>query len=690
MWSDRETEQDFLGYTSYVNVLAETCTMKDLAPLTLGVFGPWGSGKTSLMRMLQAKIDQDAAAARARTLWFNAWRYEGREEAQSALIHAVLKKVAEGKTLVQEAKEALDRLTTGAGILKLGKAISKSLITLTPDIDGFIDCFKKESEKIAQTMDEFERDLAKLLSLLEVERMVVFIDDLDRCSSAKVIETFETIKLFLNTPACTFVIGADAAKIQHAVGEVYNVTDTRRQKDFLEKIVQIPFTIPEQDLRDIACYVGMLIIGRHLGAEHWPQLLSARRGFHTCAGKVEDEIRGWPGKNKALLGGKLREAEEELAAVMPYVESLARGLRGNPRQIKRFLNIISLRRRLARENELDVRQDLLIKLAVLEYVWEEFFTAVVETVDPATGHSALIEEVLKAAHAGDGQQSESKLVTESLGRAGLVEYLLAEPKVASDVDFNPYLFLAQTSLSRGRPAGLQPADEKAKALVQGIESDDALRARAGARQAAAQEPGVAAAVVRILLTDLAAAKEPLPRTNIINGLEAICRSHKEQYPHAVRGLAQVDPAGQDAVAIAATTLFSAAEKAGIDVPADLKEMASWPRWRHRKTARPDRGCEHGDVEEPADADGRGLEAGQARHQCPAERQRHRHRRPARRASHRGGRRPVVPLDARRRGRGRRWRARRRWWRGGGDAQRGGRPRGLPAGRLRGGTGVGGP
>jgi hypothetical protein len=63
----------------------------------------------------------------------------------------------------------------------------------------------------------------------------------------------------------------------------------------------------------------------------------------------------------------LKDVEDELAAVMPYVDSLGRGLRGNPRQIKRFLNIISLRRRLAEENELDVRQDLLIKLAVLEY-----------------------------------------------------------------------------------------------------------------------------------------------------------------------------------------------------------------------------------------------------------------------------------------------------------------------------------
>jgi len=571
MWSDRETEQDFLGYTNYVNVLAETCTMKDLAPLTLGIFGAWGSGKTSLMRMLQAKVERGPAAATTKSLWFNAWRYEGREEAQSALIHAILKKVVEGKTLAQEIKERLAKLKTGAGILKLGKVLFKSMLTLTPDMDGLIECFKKESEKLAETMDEFESDFARLLTDLQVERMVVFIDDLDRCSSAKVIETFETIKLFLNTPACTFVIGADAAKIQHAVGEVYGVADTKRQKDFLEKIVQIPFTIPEQDLRDIACYVGMLIIGRHLDQKHWPNLLGARRAFHTCEGKIEDEICGWPNKNKAIIDNRLKEVGEELSAVMPYVHSLARGLRGNPRQIKRFLNIISLRRRLAKENELDVRQELLIKLAVLEYVWADFFNAVIETVDPTTGQSALIGEVLKAAEADDGKQNESKLVAESMGSVGLVEYILAEPKITGTIDLNPYLFLAQTSLSRGRATGLQPADENAKTLALTIESDDPIRARAGAKQAAAQEPAMAGSIVRILVADLATAKDALLRTRIINGLEDICGKHKDQYQHAVRGVSQVEPGTQDAVSLSATTLLANAEKAGVPVAPELKD-----------------------------------------------------------------------------------------------------------------------
>ena len=281
MWSDRETARDCLGYTSYVKVLANICTHKDLAPLTLGIFGPWGSGKTSLMQMLQNRIAKagETDAPKTKTLWFNAWRYEGREEAQSALIHAILAKLAEDKTIIDDTKDLFNRLKEGASVLKLAKFISKTAVTMTPDLPGLLDCFKDESEKLARTMEAFDKDFDEVLKRAKVDRIVVFIDDLDRCSSSKVIETFETIKLFLNTPACTFVIGADSKKIAEAITDVYKVTDEPRQKakDYIEKIVQIPFSIPEQRMTDVTCYIGMLIIGRHLADEGWTELIKDLR-----------------------------------------------------------------------------------------------------------------------------------------------------------------------------------------------------------------------------------------------------------------------------------------------------------------------------------------------------------------------------------------------------------------------------
>lgn len=78
---------------------------------------------------------------------------------------------------------------------------------MTPNIGEFLDAFQEESEKVAETMERFEKDFEELLTKMKIERVVVFIEDLDRCQSEKEIETFGTIKLFLNVPECTFVIG---------------------------------------------------------------------------------------------------------------------------------------------------------------------------------------------------------------------------------------------------------------------------------------------------------------------------------------------------------------------------------------------------------------------------------------------------------------------------------------------------
>src|ERR1017187_10036789 len=294
MWSDRETRQDCLGYSTYVSVLANICTHKDLAPLTLGIFGPWGSGKTSLMQMMMGAIEATKGGKKHSTLWFNAWMYEGREEAQSALVHAILANLQKDVTLAGEAKQLVEKLMKGTSVLKLGTFIMKSAITMTPNLEEFAKCFKDESEKVAHTMESFESDFKKLLALVGIDRIVVFIDDLDRCSSSKVIETFETIKLFLNTPACTFVIGADPRKIEDAVGEVYKVTEDNRKRDFLEKIIQIPFVIPEQKIDDVVCYVGMLILAGYMQEASWNEVVKSRATFLTSKEGIEKTLRAWP------------------------------------------------------------------------------------------------------------------------------------------------------------------------------------------------------------------------------------------------------------------------------------------------------------------------------------------------------------------------------------------------------------
>lgn len=570
MWSDKETLYDCLGYSSYVDVLAQVCIQRELSPLTLGIFGAWGSGKTSLMKMLECQLDQMADANKTRTLWFNAWKYEGRDEAQSALIHAILGKLTEGRTLGKDAKDVLDRLVKGASVLKLAKFITKTAITLTPDLAGFLDCFKEQSKEVAETMQQFERDFGELLSKVDIGHIVVFIDDLDRCPSSKVIETFETIKLFLNTPQCTFVIGADPQRIEQAVGDVYGVSDPRRTKDYLEKIVQLPFSIPVQNPQDIACYVGMLIIGRHLQSnDGWNAFIEQRPQLYQAGGRLIETLAEWVKGNGTHLAVNPDVIEIELDGILPYVGILGDGLRGNPRQIKRFLNILALRRRLADANKLETNEALLVKMTVLEYVWDDFFNALVDTVDPATGRSPLIEELVKEDVVSEEDKSE--LVAGFAEKTRLVTFLKNDPSLSGNSDLRPYLFLAQTSISRGKEVRLLPPDEKALSLAKSIAGADRVMSKAAALRAAAEEGGTVESVIRHLVNMLASSKDNRARTHILTGMDTICTRHHRFYGDVAKGLEQCDPGGNTAVGIAGNTLLANAENCGITVSPDLKD-----------------------------------------------------------------------------------------------------------------------
>jgi GTPase SAR1 family protein len=567
MWSDKETLYDFLGFSSYVEVLADICTQSRLAPLTLGIFGPWGSGKTSLMNMLQGQLK--ARAQSVRTIWFNAWRYEGKDEAQSALIHSIISKLEEDKSLGRDVLDTLKELKSSANVLKLAKVITKTALTLSPDIEGFFSAFEKQNDKVADTIERFDHRFGEVLKHAKISHLVVFIDDLDRCSSDKVVETFETIKLFLNTPACTFVIGADARKIEDAVGEVYRVADDTRKRDFLEKIIQIPFVIPEQKIDDIVCYVGMLVLANHLHETSFDELAKLRTTFLESTYVIEKAIRSWPAQNRALFS-EIAAVEAELDEILPYVRNLFHALRGNPRQIKRFLNILSLRRRLAKANNLVIQVQLLIKLAVLEYSWKDFFENVVDTVDPMTGSCELFEAVASSA-GSKATEPPGTLIGNALAQPALVHYLNREPVIKSTDDLRPYLFLAQTSLSKGPPQALVGLDEQARKMARNIGSDDRLRARASARQAAAQDSETAALVVRVLSQDLAQATNLTVQTHIVTGLVEICRRHNSQYAIALTSLEKLTVPIPQALEIAGNTLIEDAIRTGAQVSSTVQE-----------------------------------------------------------------------------------------------------------------------
>ena len=170
---------------------------------------------------------------------------------------------------------------------------------------------------------------------------------------------------------------------------------------------------------------------------------------------------------------------------MPHLRTVAGGLRGIPRQIKRFLNILSMRRTLAAKNSMSVGGAVLVKLLVLEYTWPEVFDEVVRSYDPETEGSLLINGLYERYRkAGDRAQDEpgedGEAEPDVIGRVastpGLREFLLAAPDL-SEINLSPYMFLVQTSANVSHPEALPATAGLVEEVVEGITGGDDFRMR---------------------------------------------------------------------------------------------------------------------------------------------------------------------------------------------------------------------
>jgi predicted KAP-like P-loop ATPase len=205
---------------------------------------------------------------------------------------------------------------------------------------------------VPEVIHHFRKEFSELLSEAKIEQLVVLIDDLDRCLPGTAIETLEAIRLFLFVPKTAFIIGADEGMIEYAVRQHFPdlpraVGTVPYARNYLEKLIQVPFRIPALGTQETRIYVLLLLIEGIVGAEH--------AGFQTLLTAAKEVL------NRPWLGGGLTQAQVQavdpakremldaafvLAARIGPV--LGEGTKGNPRQIKRFLNALLVREAIAR------------------------------------------------------------------------------------------------------------------------------------------------------------------------------------------------------------------------------------------------------------------------------------------------------------------------------------------------------
>lgn len=407
MWPDKETEIDYLNFGYMVDLVADIATNRDLSPSTIGLYGDWGSGKSSLMKLAQKKIEEkypknEKKKDTIKTLCieFNGWLFEGYEDTKTSLCGAILDALADEKRFSKEVTDYAKELIKKIDINKiLGKGVKYGLdlflsggIGMLTDLSlsGLLSTIKsnagevqakdieeilsmlKKNDKTRTEIKKFRNEFKDLLKKSKVENVVVFIDELDRCLPDTVLEVFEAMRLFLFVEGMSFVIGADERLIQYSIKSKYKEVPGNNMdigKEYLEKVIQYPLYIPQLTRAEVNQYLACLLLKQTLSDEKFKEILGI---VYTLTPDQDFSMDLISDKAPDLT----ENCKQEMALARQISSVLAPSINGNPRQCKRFLNTLYMRLKLAEARNVILDKNILAKLMLAEYFNPEFFKAV--------------------------------------------------------------------------------------------------------------------------------------------------------------------------------------------------------------------------------------------------------------------------------------------------------------------------
>jgi hypothetical protein len=557
MWSDTETTLDLVGFRVHSDLIRAVVTDASLLPVTIGLFGDWGGGKSSILKMLAHDLDpkhcaeeQRAAYEKIACLHFNGWLFEGYDDAKSALLSTLLKELVrherfgpkvrnKAKKLLQSvdwmraAKLGLTKIAIPAamayvtGGASLGPAVAEAAGKLfkpkrseaedegdektggkEEKDDGEDSPFKgllREEAAAADPQDvrTFREEFQGLLNDAKIETLVVLIDDLDRCSPEHIVENLEAIKLFLNVEGTAFVIGADPRIVRHAVATHYrsgayqfsvNEVEEAEQlvRDYLEKVIQIPYHLPRLSPSETETYMSLLFCQREIEDKD-----SLDGVLTACeAQRAKDRYQSF---GKAAITAALGDAglpaslETGLSFTVGAAPLINEGLKGNPRQIKRFLNAFVLRKKLAHVARLEhVRDDVVVKLMILEYAHPEEFLELYDWQARQDGHPKEVRRYEELAESGEAMDE----IPAGWRTPSMVKWLTMEPSLV-DEDLRDYFWLARDKMA-STLSGMSLVSPAVQTLAKSLMSEVSGMRETAAKEAAALTEAERSALLRLL------------------------------------------------------------------------------------------------------------------------------------------------------------------------------------------------
>lgn len=616
MWHDNETTTDLLGFEPLAQTILHLVQNDGLLPLTIGVFGDWGSGKSSLMGMARAQLELDQKYI---CIPFSPWQYEDYEDVKTALMATVMTTLYNHRSVLQKAEDATaiqtKRLWTklakridwfraigfagkglGAAALlthgnPLGVGLAMSSVeslkhTLRPEQltqlaeeaervskellkepNAKAETDTSDQESIEQSIGEFRRDFTELLGRLDIKALVIFIDDLDRCLPATIIDTLEAIRLFLAVPKTTFIIGADQRIMRHAIASRYPEIPGQADigRDYLEKIVQIPLHIPPLTDSETETYLNLL------GCQLYTEPTSYQALVNVAANNRKKTALD-VAMNYGIALTHLSQVPAPLEAYMTMISRIApilcRGLQGNPRQTKRFMNTLLLRMRLAKGRGLQLNQAILAKVMILEYFYEAYFRQLFHWQAEGQGVAAPLR-VLEETSQKNVMKDESALP--GGGRSWLEDshikaWLRLEPSLAA-VNLEPYFYFSRDRISTPT-APSRRLSQQLQELLGKLQSESAAERQLGLKEAQILTADELRPVYEILLRRFE--QDPRAINALLGQLIVELAVQKREFVPLLAQSFRLAPVGSIQTALPATIKTSFGAKALL--PRDLEDV----------------------------------------------------------------------------------------------------------------------
>lgn len=491
MWSDTESDNDYLNFGEVSQLAVDILKADDMLPVSIGVFGNWGAGKSSLLKLIEQKLKQDEQ--NWIVIKFDAWLYQGYDDARAALLEVIAleltKSAHENEGLTKKTKKLLARvdgframsfLAEGAALftgIPTGGVIARGVDALANAANGIqdqeeyenLDKAAKETKRQVeglltpatnmsppQQINAFRKEYEEILNGLD-KPLVVIIDNLDRCLPTNAIHTLEAIRLFLFLTKTAFIIAADEEMIRSSVADYFKGASDRHQIDYLDKLIQVPIRVPKAGVREIRSYLFMLYaIDHRLPTEKLEKLRESLEKALQQSWRDDPISR----QDALILTGESENSS--LAKAFARADRIAPVLanspiiHGNPRIVKRLLNVVKMRSQIARRRSMPLDEAIITKLVIFERCVGVKATAdFYRLVDAEQGMPALLKQLEK----GSGQVPDDVPKTwadNPTTKSFISEWAQLEPQL-SEVDLRAAIYLSRETMPIGAyVVGLSP------------------------------------------------------------------------------------------------------------------------------------------------------------------------------------------------------------------------------------------